>query len=311
MRVRHPHEVGHLIRDRRRRLGWSQHVLASKAGVGRQWLVELEKGKASAPLHLLLRALDSVGLALDVYDDGAARLPRPESVDSGSKAEFRAYRDGEQARGEDAIAALCGPLGAGKTGAGEADKRSTSPDQPAGLVYQLTNFDGIGVTISRDDLYQPEYRAVIKTMVTHIVRSEGPVFDELVARRVARAHGLARATRKLLLITRELTESTFARSKDDEKDDKKDDYRVVVWPDRNTQKLSPFRHAAQDVRDHSDVPLAELASLAATLLAGHTSETTAELMSRRMGLKRMSAGTRSRFKAAAELARSQDLVSEL
>ena len=134
-------------------------------------------------------------------------------------------------------------------------------------------------------------------MVTHIIESEGPVFEGLVARRIARVHGLARATAKLLQITRELTDAAFARSLEGS--------RSIVWPDADAKELSPFRDASQEVRDHSDIPLPELVSLAASLfVADHTTKKTAELMCRRIGLKRMGEDTRSRFEAAVELARS-------
>ncbi len=80
---------------------------------------------------------------------------------------------------------------------------------------------------------------------------------------------------------------------------------IRIVSDTESRKLSPFRDAPQDVRDHSDIPLSELASLATAFLAkGHTTEKTAELMSRRIGLKRVSGSTRARFEAAAQFAES-------
>lgn len=75
MRIRTLLELGLLIRDRRRRLGLSQGELASKAGVGRQWLVAIEQGKARADTGLVLRTLVALGLTLSVDEDagGAER----------------------------------------------------------------------------------------------------------------------------------------------------------------------------------------------------------------------------------------------
>jgi HTH-type transcriptional regulator / antitoxin HipB len=64
MKLRTPADFGALVRDRRRKNGLNQQELARKAGVGRQWLVELEKGKPSAPLALVLRTLDALGIVL-------------------------------------------------------------------------------------------------------------------------------------------------------------------------------------------------------------------------------------------------------
>ena len=64
MRLRTPADVGALVRDRRRKLRLSQASLARKVGAGRQWIVELESGKPRAPLALVLRTLDALGVPL-------------------------------------------------------------------------------------------------------------------------------------------------------------------------------------------------------------------------------------------------------
>jgi HTH-type transcriptional regulator / antitoxin HipB len=65
MRVRTPSELGALIRDYRLRQNLDQKTLAATIGVSRQWIVEAEKGKAGAPLGLVLRTLGALGIALD------------------------------------------------------------------------------------------------------------------------------------------------------------------------------------------------------------------------------------------------------
>ncbi len=72
MRLRTPLDFGALIRDRRSKLRLSQASLARKVGVGRQWIVELEKGKSGAPLALVLRTLDALGIVLQ-SDDGTQK----------------------------------------------------------------------------------------------------------------------------------------------------------------------------------------------------------------------------------------------
>jgi transcriptional regulator with XRE-family HTH domain len=277
MHLREPKDLGLFIRDRRTLLRWSQHHLALRAGVGRQWVVDLEKGKAAAPLHLLIPTLRVLGLVLRIFDDASARLAVIRHLDSEPRP-----RGGLAATLPDATSV-------------EAPPEPQQGNLEAGLPYKPTNFASLGVTLNKHSLYEREYRRIIQLMVDHVIRSEGPIFDELVARRVARAHGLGRATGKLLQIVREVADPSFARSSEDG--------RSIVWPSPELQKLVPLRNAPKDVRDHVDVPMAELASLASSLLAaGHTTTKAAELMGRRMGLKRMAGTTRSRFEAAAELA---------
>lgn len=57
-------ELGLAIRARRKDLGWDQASLAKQAGVTRQWIIDIEKGKPRAELALTLRALRVLGLAL-------------------------------------------------------------------------------------------------------------------------------------------------------------------------------------------------------------------------------------------------------
>ena len=75
MRIRTPLDLGLVIRDRRRKLGLSQAELARRAGVGRQWIVSIERGKPRAELGLLLRTLSALNLSLAT--EAGERLPRP------------------------------------------------------------------------------------------------------------------------------------------------------------------------------------------------------------------------------------------
>src|SRR5215469_6056503 len=69
MRVRTPSELGALIRDYRIRHNLDQKSLAATVGVSRQWIVEIEKGKARAPLGLVLRTLGALGIVLDAQQE--------------------------------------------------------------------------------------------------------------------------------------------------------------------------------------------------------------------------------------------------
>lgn len=64
MFIRTPADLGAAIRDRRKTLGLSQSALAVRAGVGRQWLVAVERGKPGAELGMILRVLDALDMPL-------------------------------------------------------------------------------------------------------------------------------------------------------------------------------------------------------------------------------------------------------
>ncbi|MBT2767202.1 helix-turn-helix transcriptional regulator [Stenotrophomonas sp. ISL-67] len=61
-------DVGNIIRQRRKALGWDQARLASESGVSRQWVVDIEKGKPRAELQLVLRVMNVLGLRLAAAD---------------------------------------------------------------------------------------------------------------------------------------------------------------------------------------------------------------------------------------------------
>lgn len=73
MQVRTPLDLGLIIRQQRRHLGLNQTDLASRVGVGRQWIVAIEHGKARAELGLVLRTLAALDLTLAV--DGGSDTP--------------------------------------------------------------------------------------------------------------------------------------------------------------------------------------------------------------------------------------------
>ena len=79
MQVRTPLDLGLAIRDRRRKLKLSQTELARKAGVGRQWVVAMERGKPRAELGLVLRTLSALNLPLTI-DSGDRPLPSSDDL---------------------------------------------------------------------------------------------------------------------------------------------------------------------------------------------------------------------------------------
>ena len=63
-----PSTLGQRIVEARRRLGLTQPALAAAAGVGLRFLVELERGKATAELGKALAVLDALGIDVDFRD---------------------------------------------------------------------------------------------------------------------------------------------------------------------------------------------------------------------------------------------------
>jgi transcriptional regulator with XRE-family HTH domain len=295
MRIREATDMGHVVRARRRVLGWSQDRLAKTAGVGRQWVLELERGKSGAPLDLLIKLLAVLGFALDVFDDAPARLLASPERGSGRSVGPLANQ-GERPTGRRPPPPVTlnsiprqftsEPSRNGRDDTGEDNGRE----------YQPTDLAAAGITADRHHLYELVYRPVVYRMASHAILHEGPLFLDVLARRIAGAHGLARATQKLFETCEEITEP-FPHTIEGS--------RKVIWPENaDIKKLTPFRYAPRDARDHFDIPLQELASLALRFLAeGHSIEKTLVLVSKELGLGRIMSTTRPRLEAAAELAK--------
>ena len=78
MRVRHPIDLGLVIRERRRKLHLDQRSLADQTGVSRQWIIAVEKGNAGAEFGLVLKALNALGLQLSLdAEQGGRQVLRP------------------------------------------------------------------------------------------------------------------------------------------------------------------------------------------------------------------------------------------
>lgn len=95
MQVKTTNDIGSLIRDRRTHLRWSQEELATRVGVSRLWIVQLEKGKPTAQIGLVLRTLKELGLALDA---SAPSETGPRSTDAGTVDLDRIIRSARPAK---------------------------------------------------------------------------------------------------------------------------------------------------------------------------------------------------------------------
>lgn len=62
--IRTPQDIGAQLRAARQRQGWSQARAAAEAGVSRQWLIGVERGRAGAELGRVLRLAAVLGLSL-------------------------------------------------------------------------------------------------------------------------------------------------------------------------------------------------------------------------------------------------------
>jgi y4mF family transcriptional regulator len=74
MLVSNPKDIGMLIRAKRSERSWTQGELARHVGTTQRWISEIENGKATAEIGMVLRTLSMLGIRLEVGD------PSPENV---------------------------------------------------------------------------------------------------------------------------------------------------------------------------------------------------------------------------------------
>jgi HTH-type transcriptional regulator/antitoxin HipB len=89
MRLNSMRDLAATIRGRRHDLDLSQAELASSAGVSREWINELEAGKATVEFGLVIRVLDALGLGLDIVD----RVEAPNQASANLDALLEEHRD--------------------------------------------------------------------------------------------------------------------------------------------------------------------------------------------------------------------------
>lgn len=81
MVIKTPKEIGLLVRDQRKARGWTQDVFAQRLGVSRLWVLQLEQGKSTAQIGLVLRALNELDVPVQVDLSPKDRSKPPGGID--------------------------------------------------------------------------------------------------------------------------------------------------------------------------------------------------------------------------------------
>jgi y4mF family transcriptional regulator len=86
--LKNAQSVGELVRRARRDQGLDQATLARRVGVSRQWISEIENGKSSAEVALVLRTFAALDLQLFAIPRSSAELTvtHPDRGDSSRKS---------------------------------------------------------------------------------------------------------------------------------------------------------------------------------------------------------------------------------
>jgi len=158
--------------------------------------------------------------------------------------------------------------------------------------YQIAHPAGSGFAPDPELFYDPVHRKRIRAMVSYVIEIEGPIYDDLLIQRIARAHGFLRAAGRIRDVVLGAIDKQYPRTVDDD--------RTLIWPkDADVAAPVPYRAAPTDIRDHNDIPLVELHSLGVTFLVdGADHDEIARRMAAELGLGKLRERTRQRFERA-------------
>ena len=180
-----------------------------------------------------------------------------------------------------------------------ADPHPPAAPAPADTSYRLADPADLNLAIAPERFYDAAYRPVLAALVRHVLTVEGPIYEDVLLRRVARVHGLQRVGHLVREAVLDQVPAALARSDDEG--------RCVLWPPGEAPRASrPYRAAPAGLRSHADTPMPELVGLAETLRPDASEAERVRLMAQAIGLSRVEASARARFARASAEARRAD-----
>ncbi len=150
---------------------------------------------------------------------------------------------------------------------------------------------------NRELFYDGAYSATLRAMIVHVINAEGPIFEDVLVDRIARAHGMQRSGNQIRRRVVALLPANVSRINEGE--------RTVVWPpNKDAGAIHIFRKDDTGVRGHEDVPLKELAAIALPFIRLRMDdESVLRKMAEQFNLGRLREATRARFEEALGIAR--------
>jgi hypothetical protein len=153
--------------------------------------------------------------------------------------------------------------------------------------YELADLNN-GFTATPAIFYELKYQPTLRGMVAVVIRTEGPIYLELLLTRIARAHGFGRIGVTIRETITAAIDPIFPTSGQGDM--------TVLWPEAVVKESTPFRYGAPGVRDFWNIPDVELIGLAREL--SEQEITTGQIilqMIKNIGIARVTEGIRGRL----------------
>ncbi len=160
-------------------------------------------------------------------------------------------------------------------------------------TYRVASLDDVSANQPR--FFDTDYSRDIRRMALAVVEAESPVRDDVVARRVARAHGFPRTTAKISERVLSLIPELVATE---------EDVGRFLWAGDPTSGTIPFRQPGPegDRRSIDEIAIEELAGLFQSRPDIADANDPALAMAKEIGLTRIAKPARERLEAAIQLA---------
>lgn len=179
----------------------------------------------------------------------------------------------------------------------------TAQIKPVGDVtrYRLTNLAGF--CTNPDQFFDFAYRETLRGMIEAVIESEGPLLADVLAQRVARAHGWLRTGGRIRdridLQLREVSKTVESSGE-------------FIWKKGSVAEILRYRPPANEEsrRSISEVPLAELASVVLSNPELLEMPDPARDLARLLGVERLAATSRMRLGEAIARARRHISASD-
>lgn len=149
-----------------------------------------------------------------------------------------------------------------------------------------------------DRFYDVAYSQTVRAMVQAVLEAEAPVRDDVLAQRIARAHGWQRTGAAIRSHIERHLKTVESSTEEGGR---------FLWRDGQQNEPIAYRHHAteDDRRSVGDIALVELAALVRENPKLVEAEDPAMAFSRMIGLSRLTAPSRARLDAAIEQAQSR------
>jgi very-short-patch-repair endonuclease len=166
----------------------------------------------------------------------------------------------------------------------------TAPDQFQPGIYRSTSFEPEKSLLQPDRFFEPAYSSLLVEIIAKVVKQEGPVKDDVLVERIARAHGFLRSGNRIRERVLFLTQSAHYLLQEEEG-------ATFVWSDAATAaswSLARYPATSEDCRSIEEIALPELAAAFPRVNPGAYLAQVA----RNFGVKRLSAQARVRLERA-------------